>query len=133
MARNVLTARLTRLVEEDVLEKRPYQTNPERYEYFLTQKGLDLWPVLMAYLGWGDKYCEPEKGKPRLIVHKGCGGEIDDRRICLKCGKPWRSRKQNQSRARQNHTPKKNSQPPKPEHMGMVRAGRGGAPGGNAP
>jgi DNA-binding HxlR family transcriptional regulator len=88
VARNVLTARLTRLVDEDVLEKRPYQTNPERYEYFLTQKGLDLWPILMAYLGWGDKYCEPEKGKPRLIVHKKCGGEIDDRRMCLKCGKP---------------------------------------------
>ena len=92
VARNVLTARLTRLVEEDVLEKRPYQTNPERYEYFLTQKGLDLWPVLMAYLGWGDKYCEPEKGRPRLIVHKGCGGEVNDRRICEKCGKPLEAR-----------------------------------------
>lgn len=87
VARNVLTARLTRLVDEGILEKRAYQSSPDRYEYFLTEKGLDLWPVLMAYLGWGDKYCEPEKGKPRLIVHKKCGGEVDDRRICLKCGK----------------------------------------------
>ena len=41
IARNVLTARLERLVEEDILERRPYQTNPERHEYFLTEKGLD--------------------------------------------------------------------------------------------
>jgi len=87
IARNVLTARLNRMFDAGILEKRAYQTNPERYEYFLTQKGLDLWPVLMAFLGWGDKYCAPEEGVPRLIVHKECGGEIDDRRICQKCGK----------------------------------------------
>lgn len=86
VARNVLTKRLTRMVEAGILEKRPYQTGPARYEYFLTEKGLDLWPVLMAYLEWGDKYCEPESGPPRLIVHKGCGGEVDGRRICQKCG-----------------------------------------------
>jgi len=85
VARNVLTKRLGRLVEAGILEKRPYQDSPVRYEYFLTEKGLDLWPVLMAYLEWGDKYCEPD-GPPRLIVHKGCGGEVDGRRICQKCG-----------------------------------------------
>ena len=87
VARNVLTKRLNRLQDADIIEKRPYQSNPERYEYFLTEKGLDLWPVLMAYLGWGDKYLEPDSGPPRLIVHKECGGQIDDRRICQKCGK----------------------------------------------
>lgn len=86
IARNVLTKRLNRLIETGILERRPYQTSPERFEYFLTEKGLDLWPVLMAYLEWGDKYCEPESGPPRLIVHKGCGGEVDGRRICQKCG-----------------------------------------------
>ena len=45
VARNVLAARLQRLIEEDILERRPYQQNPERYEYFLTEKGLDLWPA----------------------------------------------------------------------------------------
>ena len=42
IARNVLSARLQRLVDEDILERRAYQSNPERYEYFLTEKGLDL-------------------------------------------------------------------------------------------
>lgn len=85
VARNVLTKRLGRLLEAGILEKRRYQDSPARYEYFLTEKGLDLWPVLMAYLEWGDKYCEPD-GPPRLIVHKDCGGEVDGRRICQKCG-----------------------------------------------
>lgn len=85
VARNVLTKRLRRLLEAGILEKRRYQDSPARYEYFLTEKGLDLWPVLMAYLEWGDKYCEPD-GPPRLIVHKECGGEVDGRRICQKCG-----------------------------------------------
>lgn len=86
VARNVLTKRLQRLVETGILERRPYQSNPERFEYFLTEKGLDLWPILMAYLEWGDKYCEPDGGRPHLIVHKECGGEVDGRRICQRCG-----------------------------------------------
>ena len=56
IARNVLSARLQRLVEENILERRPYQRNPERYEYFLTEKGLDLWPALVALLAWGDRH-----------------------------------------------------------------------------
>ena len=87
VARNVLTKRLNRLQDADIIEKRPYQSNPERYEYFLTEKGLDLWPVLMAYLGWGDKYLAPDSGPPRLTVPQDCGGQSGDRRICQKCGK----------------------------------------------
>src|SRR5262245_8950849 len=48
VARNVLTARLQRLVDEGILERRPYSERPQRYEYFLTEKGLDLWPVMIA-------------------------------------------------------------------------------------
>ena len=87
VARNVLATRLSRLVEEDILEKRPYQERPARYEYFLTEKGLDLWPVMIALMHWGDKYEQQPAGRPSIVVHKECGGEIDDRRICTKCGK----------------------------------------------
>ena len=85
----VIGERWSLLIIRDIMRgtRRSYQSNPERFEYFLTEKGLDLWPVLMAYLGWGDKYLEPDSGPPRLIVHKECGGQIDDRRICQKCGK----------------------------------------------
>lgn len=87
IARNVLSARLQRLVDEDILERRPYQESPARYEYFLTEKGLDLWPSLVALLGWGDRHSPEPNGPPMLIVHKECGGQVSDRGICESCGK----------------------------------------------
>jgi DNA-binding HxlR family transcriptional regulator len=85
IARNVLTSRLTRLVEEDVLEKVRYQERPARYEYRLTEKGLDLWPVIVALLQFGDRYYAPA-GPPVILRHRGCGGEVDGRRMCRRCG-----------------------------------------------
>jgi DNA-binding HxlR family transcriptional regulator len=87
VARNVLTARLQRLVDEGILERRPYSERPERYEYFLTEKGLDLWPVMISLMHWGDKHEPGPGGPPSVVVHKECGGKIDDRRICTQCGK----------------------------------------------
>jgi DNA-binding HxlR family transcriptional regulator len=85
VARNVLAARLERLTEEGVLEKERYQERPARYEYHLTEKGRDLWPVLVGLLSWGDRYLAQD-GPPVLLEHRGCGGRIDDRRICERCG-----------------------------------------------
>src|SRR5437763_9614044 len=84
IARNVLTARLQRLVDDEVLERRPYQDNPPRHEYRLTKKGADLWPVAVSLLKWGDRYLA-EDGPPRLLLHRDCGGEIDERFHCSKC------------------------------------------------
>ena len=86
VARNVLSARLQRLVDEEILERRAYQENPPRYEYFLTEKGLDLWPALIALLHWGDRHSPSPDGPPMLIVHKECGGAVSDRGICEECG-----------------------------------------------
>ena len=86
IARNVLSTRLERLVDEDILERRPYSEHPERFEYFLTEKGLDLWPVLVDLLHWGDRHLEREGEPPLNLFHKECGGEVDDHRICEACG-----------------------------------------------
>ena len=56
IARNVLQTRLTRLQEQGVLERVPYQERPPRHEYRLTEKGLDLWPTVVALMKWGDRY-----------------------------------------------------------------------------
>ena len=56
IARNILTERLTKLVDHGVLEKRQYQDRPARYEYRLTPKGVDLSPALVALMRWGDKH-----------------------------------------------------------------------------
>ncbi len=85
VARNVLASRLAWLVEEGILEKRTYQEHPPRHEYFLTEKGLDLWPVMISLLAWGDRHLA-DAGPPMLIRHKGCEGAVDERGICGRCG-----------------------------------------------
>ncbi|HEY2282544.1 MAG TPA: helix-turn-helix domain-containing protein [Solirubrobacteraceae bacterium] len=91
VARNVLSARLDRLVGEEVLMKVPYSERPLRYEYRLTDKGLDLWPAIVELLQWGDRYAAPE-GPPVVIRHRGCGGELGERRMCVRCGEPLGAR-----------------------------------------
>jgi DNA-binding HxlR family transcriptional regulator len=86
VARNVLASRLNRLVEEGILYRHRYRERPERYEYRLTEKGLDLWPVLVTLLAWGDKHLAETDGPPVVLVHRDCGGRINDRRICEGCG-----------------------------------------------
>jgi DNA-binding HxlR family transcriptional regulator len=85
IARNVLTARLQRLVDEGVLDKVAYQERPARYEYRLTEKGLDLWPVLVTLMHFGDRYYAPG-GPPVVLTHRDCGGAVDAHRICERCG-----------------------------------------------
>jgi DNA-binding HxlR family transcriptional regulator len=91
IARNILQARLERLVEEGILERRLYQERPPRHEYRLTEKGIDLWPAIVALMKWGDRYLYPD-GPPVVMEHRGCGGEVDDRRICTRCGVPLEAR-----------------------------------------
>lgn len=86
IARNVLTNRLERLVEEGILVKRRYQERPPRHEYMLTEKGIDLWPVLVSLVKWGDKHEPGGAGPPIVVRHKACGGEIDDHFTCTRCG-----------------------------------------------
>ena len=67
VARNVLQTRLTRLIEAGVLEKRLYHDRPERYEYRLTEKGLDLWPTIVALLHWGNKHAPTAAGQIHVL------------------------------------------------------------------
>jgi DNA-binding HxlR family transcriptional regulator len=85
IARNVLTTRLNGLVADGILEKVAYQERPERFEYRLTDMGLDLWPVIVALLQFGDRHLAPN-GPPVVLRHKGCGGEPDTHRVCDRCG-----------------------------------------------
>ena len=67
IARNVLTDRLNRLVEEGVFERVLYQERPARYEYRLTKKGSDLFVALNAVRQWGDQYLSP---KPMRLLRR---------------------------------------------------------------
>ena len=84
MSRNILNQRLAHLVEAGVLQKVPYQERPPRYDYKLTKKGRDLWPVLTAMRQWGDHYAAPD-GPPLELVHRTCGHVADAVMVCSHC------------------------------------------------
>jgi DNA-binding HxlR family transcriptional regulator len=86
VASNVLAQRLATLVEEGVLERRPYREHPERFEYRLTEKGLDLQPVLLALLRWGDRWTAGPDGPPLETVHDDCGHRFHMVPTCSECG-----------------------------------------------
>jgi DNA-binding HxlR family transcriptional regulator len=85
ISRNVLNQRLNRLVGAGVLKKVPYSTHPPRFDYRLTDKGRDLWPVLTTMREWGDKYAAPN-GPPLELIHKGCGHAAETSITCSACG-----------------------------------------------
>jgi DNA-binding HxlR family transcriptional regulator len=85
IARNVLADRLGKLVEHGVMERRLYQTRPERFEYRLTPKGVDLSPALVALMRWGDKHLCGQTGPPLELVHEACGEALDQRFVCWQC------------------------------------------------
>ncbi|WP_354697956.1 putative HTH-type transcriptional regulator [Paraconexibacter sp. AEG42_29] len=97
IARNVLTARLEHLLEHDVLERRQYQDRPARFEYFLTEKGLGLWPVIHSLMSWGDEFAPSPGGRPTISTHRGCGGELNADRVCQACGELVSSPRQSEA------------------------------------
>ena len=86
VARNVLQARLQRLTDAGVLERRLYQERPPRFEYRLTERGRDLWPALVSLMQWGDRHLAGDAGPPLAVEHRDCGGSVDERRTCATCG-----------------------------------------------
>ena len=90
IGRNVLTQRLGRLVAEGILEKRPYQDRPVRFEYLLTEKGADFFEVMLALLRWGDRWLDKGAGPPVLLRHIPCGHVGPAESSCPKCGKALR-------------------------------------------
>lgn len=88
IARTTLTDRLGRLVDEGLMERRAYQSEPVRYEYVLTEKGADFWPVLLAMARWGDRWLSDEAGPPVTVHHTRCGHDTEAEVVCGRCGEP---------------------------------------------
>jgi len=88
ITRHLLAERLKKLVRTGVLRRIPYQESPMRYEYILTQKGLDLYPIMMALVHWGDTHMVDERGRPLLHEHRNCGKLFDPVMVCSECREP---------------------------------------------
>ena len=92
IARHVLADRLKKLTDAGVLTKVPYQERPRREEYRLTEKGLDLYPVMLSLLDWGDKWMSGAEGPPVIRRHKACGQVVHAVHTCSECGEPLDAR-----------------------------------------
>ncbi|MBA2765186.1 MAG: helix-turn-helix transcriptional regulator [Thermoleophilaceae bacterium] len=84
IARNVLAARLKALVADGLLERRRYRTDPDWYEYVLTDAGRDLYGAILALLHWADVHL-PD-GEPELrLRHRACGRLTHAKVVCAAC------------------------------------------------
>jgi DNA-binding HxlR family transcriptional regulator len=92
IARRVLSERLALLVAEGIFAKVPYQRRPARFEYRLTEKGLELYPAILALVHWGDRHYAGTGGPPVIHTHRHCGHEFRAVMTCSECGLPISAR-----------------------------------------
>ncbi len=91
-ARNILTDRLRRLVDAGILRRERYNEHPPRDEYRLTEKGLELYPVIVSLASWGTRWGELETGPAVQLQHRACGAIVEPRLTCPECGEPVEAR-----------------------------------------
>jgi DNA-binding HxlR family transcriptional regulator len=84
--RQILSDRLARLVAEGLLRKVPYREAGQRgrSEYRLTEKGLALYPLIVALLEWGDRYAVSPAGPMVELAHRDCGAPVELQLRCTK-------------------------------------------------
>jgi len=86
ISKKTLALRLRNLVEAGVLKRVAYQKNPERYEYRLSAKGRDMFPILLSMSRWGNRWLA-EPGQEWLqLRHIGCGQLTEANLVCSHCG-----------------------------------------------
>ena len=90
LARNVLAVRLKTLVANGLMERRLYSPRPERYEYVLTPKGHDAFPIVAAMRNWGNRHIYGKGNEPFRHIHGQCGEHFEAAVHCAHCGEVTR-------------------------------------------
>jgi DNA-binding HxlR family transcriptional regulator len=89
----LLARRLRELDAAGIVARRQYQDRPPRYEFMLTEKGLDLWPVVIALRGWGERWTKRPREAPLIaLTHRSCGHAIEPVLTCPDCGERLNAR-----------------------------------------
>ena len=86
IARNVLAGRLRQLVADGMFDRVRYRTDPDWYEYRLTERALDLYPVIVGLMRWADRHLADADHVPLELVHRTCGGLAEPSLACSGCG-----------------------------------------------
>ncbi len=88
IGRNILTQRLTRLVDEGLMSRVEYQQSPPRFEYRLTDQGRDAYPILAAMAAWGERWLTGPEGTPLVLHHTACDHDMRAVVVCSECAEP---------------------------------------------
>lgn len=86
IARSTLTARLRKLADAGLLERREYQIEPVRHEYLLTESGREFFAVMAAMKTWADKWTAHGQELPVTLTHEPCDHELQTAVVCMHCG-----------------------------------------------
>ena len=92
IATNILSDRLKTLVQNGIFERIKNPDDGRRFVYKLTEKGLDLYPVTMAIMNWGDRWLSGEDEVPLVLYHQSCGHRLEPAMSCTHCGETIRAR-----------------------------------------
>jgi DNA-binding HxlR family transcriptional regulator len=92
IARNVLADRLRRLVADGMLERVRYRTDPDWYEYRLTERALDFYPVIVGLMRWAQRHLAADDDVALELVHRACGQPVDLHLSCSHCHEPLTAR-----------------------------------------
>ena len=83
-----LSHRLGKLVRDGILARVLYEKRPRRYEYRLTPKGIDLFPLIVVLNSWGDRWMAGREGPPIELIHRKCRKVIRPQLDCPDCKEP---------------------------------------------
>ena len=88
---NVLSDRLMRLMQAQILRHVKTNERWNAHEYVFTEKGFDLFPVMASLLRWGERWLPGSRGPRAIIRHRRCGSRLKTRIVCDRCGETLRS------------------------------------------
>ena len=91
ISRSVLAKRLAHLVENEILERIRYQQRPDRFEYRLTDRGREMYPIFVSLREWGERWLGDLGGPDLRLVHAACGSETHPHLVCDHCGEQIRA------------------------------------------
>ena len=81
IARNILSERLTHLVETGILEKRRTRPGVERFSYHLSERGRALMPLLVDLMQWGNTWITGQDNAPMILIERETGEPIQEMSI----------------------------------------------------
>ena len=92
ISRSVLTRRLRHLEQQQIVSRKLYSDRPKRFEYKLTERGRDMYPIFVMLRQWGEKWLEDTETPGVLLTHKPCGKDLKISMTCSTCGEEVNAR-----------------------------------------